>query len=84
MPRHGGEQFPYSVEDVDEFALFHGADHDGSALWVGREVLAGHDSPRAGSAVRLLVQLVEGIVDGVVLKDDYPPRVGTDDDIVCG
>lgn len=73
----------YAVEDVDKFALLHGADHDCSPLRVGREVLAGDDAPRAGPAIRLLVQLVEAVVGRVILKDDNSARVTADDDVVC-
>lgn len=74
----------YSVQNVDEFALLHGADHDRATLRVGCEVLAGDDTPRAGATVRLLVELVEDIVCRVIFEDDDPARVGSDDEVVWG
>lgn len=71
-----------AVEDVDELLLFAGANHDGAALGVDGEVLAGDDAAAARLAEGLLVDLVEGVLLLVVLEDDDAAGVGADDDII--
>jgi hypothetical protein len=71
-----------SVEDVDELRLFDRPDHDGPPLWIGREVLAGHDPTGSRLAVRLLMELFERRRRRNVLEDHDPARVRADDDVV--
>lgn len=71
-----------TVEDVDELLLLAGGDHDGSALGIDGEVLAGDNAAAAGLAEGLLVDLVEAVLVLLVLEDDDAAGVGADDDVV--
>jgi hypothetical protein len=75
-----GETHP--IENVHQLALLHRANHDRTTFRIRREVLPGDDPPRARTAIRLLVQFFKLVGRGIVLEDDYPTRIGTDDDVV--
>lgn len=78
------QETTHSVEDVHQLATLHRANHDRPALRIRRQVLTGDDTPRTGTTVRLLMQLVEDVVCRVELEDDYPARVRADNEVVCG
>lgn len=73
----------HPVENIHELALLHRSNHDRASLGVRRDVLTRDDPSRAGTTVRLLVELVEAVRLWVVLEHNDPSRVRPDDDVVC-
>ena len=71
-----------SVENIDELLLLDGRDHDGATLGIDGQVLARHDSTTSGLAEGLHVHALEQVLGRIVLEDDDPAGVGTDDDVV--
>lgn len=72
----------YPVENVDQLALLHGANHDSTSFRIRREVLTRDDPPRTGTAIRFLMKLLELVGRWLIFEDDYPTRIGADDDVV--
>lgn len=65
-----------------QFALIHGTDHDTSTFRIGGEVLTGDDTPRTAFTESFLMQFNQSIGHGIVLQDDNPTGIRSDDDIV--
>jgi len=71
-----------SVENVDKLLFFYGPYHDGATLRVNRQVLAGHDPSTPGLAEGLHVDPLEQVLGGIVLEDDDPAGIGSNDNII--
>ena len=80
--RDGEVRRGVSVEDVNQFCFLHGTNHDTTPLGIRGQILPRDNSPRAGLPERLLVHLDESARLGIVVKDDYAPRVGPYDHII--